>query len=224
MNDIKKLEKGITDLNTQAKKFEIITAENLNGAADLTKSIKSLQAEVKETFDPICEKAHEAWKEATAQREKHLSPLKTIEDFLKKRIGNYYAEQERIQEQKRREAEARAREEERKEKERLEKLAKKAEKKGDIEGAEAMRQEAETVAVVPEIVEKQAQKVDGIKISEQWKFEITNPMLVPREFCKPDESAIRSVVKATKGMKQIPGVRIWSEKGVAAGMAQNWAD
>lgn len=44
------------------------------------------------------------------------------------------------------------------------------------------------------------------------KFEITDPDVVPREFCTPNESLIREAIKA--GRDNIPGVRIYTERKV----------
>jgi len=52
--------------------------------------------EVKETFDPICEKAFAAHKEATGKRAKFLDPLTAAQKSVKQIMGSYDAEQERI--------------------------------------------------------------------------------------------------------------------------------
>jgi hypothetical protein len=43
-----------------------------------------------------------------------------------------------------------------------------------------------------------------------WKFEIENPAEVPREYCEPSAKLIRASVDA--GIRNIRGVRIWSEQ------------
>ena len=43
-----------------------------------------------------------------------------------------------------------------------------------------------------------------------WKAELVNPSLLPREYLMPDETKINAVVRASKGSIQIPGVRIFS--------------
>jgi hypothetical protein len=52
--------------------------------------------EVKDTFDPICEAANRAHKEATSKRAKFLDPLTAAQKQVKQLMGNYDAEQERI--------------------------------------------------------------------------------------------------------------------------------
>ena len=43
-----------------------------------------------------------------------------------------------------------------------------------------------------------------------WKAEIVNGSLLPREYLMPDETKINAVVRASKGTIPIPGVRIYS--------------
>ena len=42
----------------------------------------------------------------------------------------------------------------------------------------------------------------------KWKFEITDPAAVPREWCCPDEQKIREAVCKKDGIREIPGLRI----------------
>jgi hypothetical protein len=45
-----------------------------------------------------------------------------------------------------------------------------------------------------------------------WKAEITNPALVPREYCEPSKDLI---IKAAKmGVRFIPGARIWEDEDI----------
>lgn len=50
-------------------------------------------------------------------------------------------------------------------------------------------------------------------VVESWDFEITNPNNVPREYCAPNESIIRSAIKKG-GIRSIPGVRIFETTNV----------
>jgi colicin import membrane protein len=59
-------------------------------------------------------------------------------------------------------------------------------------------------------------KVRGVSKREVWKFEITDPALVPREYLVIDESKIRGVVQALKGATTIPGVRAYPDSQIAA--------
>lgn len=50
-----------------------------------------------------------------------------------------------------------------------------------------------------------------VKFRDRWVFEITNPDLVPREYCCPDDRKIGQVVAAMKDQTKIPGVRAYND-------------
>lgn len=81
--------------------------------------------------------------------------------------------------------------------------------------AEALLVEPVTVAPVP--VEPPTPKVEGVSYREVWEFEIVNEALIPREYLVPDLKRIGGVIRAMKGSAQIPGVRAYSRRVVAAG-------
>lgn len=56
----------------------------------------------------------------------------------------------------------------------------------------------------------------GVSIREILDIEITDANLIPREFLEPNEKLIRATVKATKGHREIPGVRIFKKSSVAS--------
>ena len=145
-----------------------------------------------------------------------LASCKEAIDIRKRKMLVYQGEQETI----RRQEEDRLREETRKENERqqrdAERRAAKEEAKGNSDRAEEIR-EAVQVAPMPIVVQTETPKVRGISTREHWKFRITNPDLIPREHCIPDESSIRGVVNAMKGKTSIPGVEVWREDIVASG-------
>lgn len=77
-------------------------------------------------------------------------------------------------------------------------------------------------AVVAPIIQREAPKVSGVSTREVWKFEITDPTKINAAFLMPDDQKIRRQVAALKGDAAAvigPGVRIWSEKSLAAGAA-----
>lgn len=53
-------------------------------------------------------------------------------------------------------------------------------------------------------------------VTAVWKFEITDPVQVPREFCSPDERKIREYVQREKEAASISGVRIYEETQIKA--------
>jgi hypothetical protein len=90
-NEVKKL--TIVD---QAGAVKVIDSESYLSAAKLWKSIGDMIKEVKDTFDPICDAANKAHKEATGKRAKYLDPLTSAQKSVKQLMSAYDAEQERI--------------------------------------------------------------------------------------------------------------------------------
>ena len=56
-----------------------------------------------------------------------------------------------------------------------------------------------------------APKVQGVNGRKQVSFKVTDPNLVPREYCSVDEGKIRAAVKLGGAGTQIPGVRVYEE-------------
>jgi hypothetical protein len=172
------------------------------------------------------------WQTIETQRKKLLSPVdesrKTIMEFFrgplnfleraeaayKKKLSDYSATKQR----KRQEEQAKADELARKEREKLEQRAAKAEAGGKAEKAELLQRQA--AATVAPVVQHQAPKVAGISERLVWRFEITDPTKIPREYLSVDEKKIGGVVRSLKGDANIPGVRVYSESVVAAGASR----
>lgn len=139
--------------------------------------------------------------------------LARAENGIKRAMIGFQQEQER----KRAEEQRRADEAARKERERLAAQARAAEASGKVEKAAQLEQRA--AGVVAPVISRNPPKVTGVQTREIWRFEVTDPDLVPREYMSVDESKIRRVVGALKGDAKIAGVRVWSEKAIAAGSA-----
>lgn len=147
-----------------------------------------------------------------------LDFLEQAEAMVKKRMAEFLkaeeAEQKRLQEAANREAQQQRAE--------LGELADVAEAEGDIDTAQALADEAAMV-VAPSLMER-APKVAGTSVRETWEFEITEPHRLPREFLAPDLKKIRGYVRAMRSEARIPGVRIWSEKSIAASGRRDGAE
>jgi len=139
--------------------------------------------------------------------------LETAKNTIKRAMIAYDEAQRRIREEEQRKADEIAR----KERERLEAQARKAAESGKVEKADALEQRA--AAIVAPVIHREPPKVTGINYRDVWKFEVTDERAVPRDYCVVDETKIRKIVQALKGDTNIPGVRVWSEKQIAAGAA-----
>lgn len=139
--------------------------------------------------------------------------LERAEGSIKRVLIAYNNEQQRIQ----REAQLKVEADARKERERLEQRAANAEAKGKTDKAIGLLQQAATV--VAPIIQRETPKVSGLQDRKTWKFEVTDPTKVPREYLKVDESKVGAYVRAMKDTAAIPGVRIWSESTLASSAA-----
>ena len=206
------LEQGILSLADRALALKVTDNVTYGQAAEMLLGYKDLEKNIKTYFAPLKEAAHKAHKAITSRESDELAKLKPIETYLKGEIGVYQAGQERI----RREEEARLRAEmEKAEEERMIAEALMSEKEGDKEAAEAIL--SEPVYIPPPVVPISTPKVAGIATREVWKWEISSESAIPRQYLQVNETAINGVVRSLKGACQIPGIKVYSIKEVAAG-------
>jgi len=100
-NEMMEIEKEAVSADRKAQGLIVKTQLDYDTANQFLKSIKELQAKIKDTFGPIISKAFQAHKEAKAQETKHLEPLIKAESLIKNKMLEFIREQERIrQEQK----------------------------------------------------------------------------------------------------------------------------
>jgi len=177
---------------------------------DELKNIKSRLKVIDDRLDKPREKARSAWQEWVDLIKELKAPLLEKEVFCKREMAAYVSEQERI----RREEEDRLREIARKqEEERRLKEAVAAEQAGNKAEAEAIIEAP--IEPPPVVVPKSVPKVAGVSFTKHWKFRITDPTKIPREYLMPDEAAIGQVVRGLKDKANIPGVEIYSVDGVS---------
>lgn len=204
-------EKALT-VPDRARAIAIKNTDDLLHANDMLLNIKALRKEIASVFDPIIEKAHNAHKEALAQKKKAEEPLVEAEGIIKPRIASYMEEQERIKkaEEERLRQEALKAEEERRLAEAVQ-----LEKEGHKEEAEQVLQEP--VIIPPPIVENTTPKLNGTSIRQIWKFRIVNPAKIPHDFMTPDLVKIGGYVRSMKQNAKIPGIEVYPEASVATG-------
>ena len=95
-----------------------------------------------------------------------------------------------------------------------------AQKRAALQEAHTQAVEGNTEAAgqAIEVADAAAQlpQAEGVSYKSTWKFAITNPDIVPREYCSPDLKKIREVVQLQKGATNIPGVLVKEETQVAS--------
>jgi hypothetical protein len=201
-----------------AHSLTVTNQTSLDTANSFLKDLKAVGAKIAETFDRLISQAHEHHKSLLAEKKKFMDPLAQAEVIVKRTIAGFLAEEDR----KRHEAEserAGVEAEARRQAEAMLKAAEEAEAKGDIVKADALINKAEaeldkTLAAAPVVPE--APNASGLTLREDWKFQVIDKSLLPREYLIPDEVKIGRVVRALKSEAKIPGVRVWSEKSVSS--------
>lgn len=207
--DEQQLTQEVTDIEFRAESFIIQSPEDYEAAGEFGKLLKQKAAEVTGFFKPMKDSAYQAHKAVCDREKAMLTPLKNAEKIVKRTMGDYLMEQERI----RREAEEAARRAAEEERERKLKEAMELEAAGDKEGAEAAVEEAvvmdeATGYSVPAPVKP---KVSGVSTSKDWEITSIDTAKVPVNFngmeLRPvDQAAVMRLIRASKGSIAIPGI------------------
>ena len=211
----------------QANAVKIIDAGSYVNASKLWQDIRALRAKVKESFDPIIQKAHAAHRAALDSKAKVDAPLEVAEKTVKKAMNAWDEEQERIrqEEQRRLQEEARKREEEARLAAAIE-----AEQAGAKEEAEQILEEP--VPVAPVIVPKATPKVAGGPVFQtRWFASVVDIKALCRAVADGKASteyvmglekdrltgivscpALNKMATALKGTMNVPGVQAMSRR------------
>lgn len=211
-NGRKEVEERALAVVDEANGLVVASNETYEKAGAFLTGIKAIRKEIGEVFDPIISKAHLAHKEAVGQKKKAEAPLLKAEGIVKPRIAEYAKEQERVRQEEQarllREAEKKA------EEERLAK-AEEAEKAGEKEEAEAILNEPDFVP--PPVVAKTIPKLEGVSFRKNWKYQIVNDALVPRDFLTVDTIKLGQYARSFKDKAKVAGVTFYPDDGVATG-------
>ncbi len=234
MIDEKELTKELTVFEKKVAAIVVQDKASYELAGGMIFRLDTFKKQIEEYWaDPI-KKAHEAHKALVAKREEMLNPVKAKRMLLSTKMSVWSTEQDRQRriEQARLDAERRAAEE--KERARLEKLAEKAEAKGNTEKAETLRDKAEDVSIPQAIVQPEVEKsmktdAGTITQTKDIVVEVTDEMeivkaiaagLLPIGIVTISNSKLKQAIKLT-GAKSVPGCRITEEvKQVFRGAAR----
>lgn len=202
----------------RARAVVITDTPSYLAAAELLRGIKALRGKVADTFTPLRQKAHAAWKAVCAAQDAADAPLTEAEGVIKLALRDWDTAQERV-----RQAEAARLAELARQAEADRRLAEAAalEREATASGDDGLRAEAEALIAAPVEtpvvqVAKATPTVAGISYREVWKFEIVDANALPREYLLPDMTRIGGVVRAMKDATRIPGIRVYAEKTLAA--------
>lgn len=231
----KKIDELALDVSGKAVAFPAITDKaGYNSAGELARELKRLQADVRASFDPIVDRAHQAHKEAIAQRDKFLKPLTAGEAHVKRLMGDFVAKERALATEKARK-EAEAAEDEARIQRDAERAKAIAEAQaiaaaGEFEKAGQAIAEAGKVA---EVAQAQAEKMvyeilsapiatpktDGVSIRVVTRYEVANLFALvlavaageaPVSFLQPDMTEIRKAKP-----ENVPGIKATQEEVVS---------
>ena len=221
IDEIQHLTTTVETWPVKAQAVTVVDTGSYQIAANLLLDIKGLRAEIKATFGPIVEKANAAHKEAVAQRKKHEEPLKEAEGLIKARMGTW----QRAEELRARvEAARQAAEAQRLDEEARLREAEALERAGETEAAERVIDEPPPAPPPPPPT--RVPKVSGISGRDVWHAEVTNLMelvqavaagKVPLAAVEPSTKVIGQQARSLKSEMKWPGVRVWSDRTIAAG-------
>lgn len=197
-----------------------VTRENKLDAEAMLLTLADAEKRVREVLDPIVEAAHKTHKAATTKRGELLKPIEEARTYLRRECG-------RIQQQLEAEAAAEARrkadEDAAAERARIQAEAEAIADTGDVETAMEVLEEADAVIVAPVSTTRVAPAVtSGLTYRDNWMPRWVNAKgqpcdtpdvrLIPVEYLKVDEVAIRRVVGAMKDRTRIPGVQAYNDR------------
>ena len=205
MNDL--IEKDI-EKATELSTIVINSSEDIGRAKVVILGIKGLIERVKESFDPIVERAHSAHKEAIAQRDKHLKPLNDSKKKIESAITTYSLKMEAEQRERERLANI--------------ELAKIAEankqklldqaKESSEWDAEVLKEQAQAIKPITVDTMKKVVEEKGVVIKKTWKAKVIDTALIPREYLIVDESLLNKVAKDEVIRKNgVAGVEFYEE-------------
>lgn len=196
----------------QAEAMMIVNDAAFQDGGTMLTSIKTISKNLETEFADPVDKAHKAHKSMVALRDKALLPFRQAEQIIKQKLGSYQMEIER-----KRQAEAEMLRKEAEAKAEADRIAKAQEQmdKGDLAGCEKTLAAPAAFVPPPRVTTPEPPKVAGVSFKDVWKFEIVDVSKLPPEYLMPDEPAIRKTVSGLMGKTNIPGVRVWSEKGVS---------
>lgn len=212
--------KSVAVVLAEMNAYKIVNDGNFVKVGEAIKRCKEMQRQVKQVFDPDIvrlkeekKKIDKEIKSIEGKMDQYLVPLEEAEKILKGKLAAYQMEAERKrkeeEERQRKQAEEQARIAKQKIEDQLLEVA--------IETGNEAVLEANIQVAVPKIEPLPATpKIEGVSFRTVYRYEIIDPMQIPREFLMPNEKAIQAYVNETKAEGNIPGVRMYVEKIVAS--------
>ena len=203
-----KLNDEVISIETRASRVTVNTDEDYSKACEYVKTIKTMQQQVSDYWEPMRVSAKKAYDDVLAHKKAMTDPLMNAEKILKGKLTSYLDRKRREEEERRRELEEKARQEA------AAKLAEaeEAEKRGDSLDAEYARAEAELMQSTPVVVtSSQPVKAPGVTAKKSWVITSIDIEKVPVSalgvLIRPvDEKAVMKLIRESHGTVNIPGI------------------
>jgi len=193
--------KDIEVITAEADTYTIQSPQDVAVATEFLVKVKGRAKRIEELRLFFVKPLNDQVKAINDRFKASLKPLEDVEAKVKRLIGNYTLEQDRIRREKERELqEAHAKE-----------MAKQ-EKEADKAGTDFVPTVAPSIVRSTPTIKTESGKTTTIKV---WKFEIVDAAKVPREYLEVNESLVRKAVQA--GAREIAGVRIYEDVQVKVG-------
>lgn len=212
----------VNELVTLTTNYAIKTADQYEAGSLMLMRVKAAQNKLEETRTSITGPMNTALKAINAFFKGPTDKLATAESGIKRAMIGYTDEQARLQ----RIEQQRVNDASRKEREKLEERARKAVASGKVEKAEQLQQAA--VTVVAPVINFAPQKIAGISPRENWHAECTDLMALvkaiaagqaPLSLVMANDKVLGAQARSLKNDFVAPGIRVWSDKNIAAGAA-----
>lgn len=216
------LQPEVNKLTEFADTVVITTAAQYEIAAAYLMTIKGLLQKIEDARTRITKPLNESLRETNKQAKEASAPLTAAEAEIKEAMGEYSDEQDRIRREEQAKVDAAARVQQ----DKLQQQAAKALASGKVERAEMLETRASTV--VAPVIQREAPRVSGISTREVWKGQCTDLKALVKAIAEgraalslvmANDKVIGAQARNLKAEFVADGVRVWSEKQIAAGSA-----
>ena len=203
------------DIINESKGLTVTNDDQKSNMLELLKKIKGVSGDLEAERTAQKKPILDAGRDIDSAYKAEIEPLTRAESYLKSAVLKYDQEQRRKAEELQAKLRAQAEEAARKEREKLAKQAEAAAAKGKDEKADELRDRAmNTLAFVP-VIQTVETKTAGVSSREVWKYRITDPALLPREYLIPNDALLSGFARSTKGNIPVAGVEFYAESVLA---------
>lgn len=209
LGNIRALAADAAGLRERAGLWRVSSPDEYRDAGEELRNIKGARTRLDELRKSITAPLDAAKRAAMDLFREPTGWLEQAEAQVRKAMLTFREEREREERRLREEAEARAAET----RASLEASAARAASQGRLDDAAELDAAAGEVRAVG--VSRPQPEMQGVYARKSWDCEIVDPAALPREYLIPDLPRIRAVVKASKGLVQIPGVRTFERETLA---------